>query len=565
MSDSTHGSRVAITTLPTGVAGLDEALGGGLPEYSFNLIVGSPGVGKTTLAHQIMFALAAPERPALYFTLLGEPPMKMLRYQQQFAYFESEKVGAEIHYQDLSDVVLAESLDRVLERIVRQVEETNPGLVIVDSFQTVVRATAAQAGGELSLQAFVQRLAIHLTTWQATTFLIGEYVGDELQGSPVFTVADGILRMTQTSDRNSVVRKLQVLKCRGQALMPGLHTFRITEQGIQVFPRIGAAGPRVERTELVVRAPTGIAGLDTLLAGGIPVGDAVLVTGPTGTGKSVLATQFIATGAQQGEPGIIAVFEERPQEYIRRAGVLGSDVERLIQQGKVEVLYLRPLDLSPDETLLAINAEVERIGARRVVIDSVSGFELALAPSFREDFRESLYRLVTALTGSGVTVLLTMEVTQSSQELRLSPYLTSFLTDDIILLRYVELAGRMETALTVIKMRNSAHDREFWRYEITERGMIIRESLRGYQGVSTGVAEQRAEAERPAYPALTARETDVLRALLELGEAEAQALGRRSGLGGPDLAAALARLVALGYAAQQEPGGAYRPTMRPLE
>jgi circadian clock protein KaiC len=558
-------SRVAIATLATGVAGLDEILGGGLPEYSFNLIVGTPGVGKTTLAHQLMFALATPKRPALYITLLGEPPLKMLRYQQQFAFFDLEQIGTSIRFQDLSEVVLTEPLDRVLERIVQQVEETGPSLVIVDSFQTVVRAVTGQADGELSLQAFVQRLAVHLTTWQATTFLIGEYVGDELQGSPVFTVADGILRMTQSSDRNSVVRKLQVLKCRGQALMPGLHTFRITEQGVQVFPRIGMSGPRVERAERTTHAPTGVAGLDVLLDGGIPAGDAVLVTGATGTGKSVLATQFIATGAQQGEPGVIAVFEERPQEYIRRAGVLGTDVERLIQQGKVEVLYLRPLDLSPDETLLEINAAVERIGARRVVIDSVSGFELALAPSFREDFRESLYRLVTALTGTGITVLLTMEVTQSAQELRLSPYLTSFLTDDIILLRYVELAGRMETALTVIKMRNSAHNREFWRFEITERGMIIRESLRGYQGVSTGVAEQRAGTERPAFPALTARETDVLRSLLELGEAPAAEVGQRSGLGGPDLAAALARLVALGSAAQQESGGTYRPTVRPLE
>lgn len=120
MSGSGNRSRVAIATLPTGVAGLDDVLGGGLPEYSFNLIVGTPGVGKTTLAQQIMFALASAERPALYVTLLGEPPLKMLRYQQQFQFFDPEKLGASIRFHDLSDLVLAGSLDQMLARIVQQ-------------------------------------------------------------------------------------------------------------------------------------------------------------------------------------------------------------------------------------------------------------------------------------------------------------------------------------------------------------------------------------------------------------------------------------------------------------
>lgn len=557
-------SGVAIATLPTGVPGLDEILGGGLPEYSFNLIIGTPGSGKTTLAHQIMFALASAERPALFFTVLGEPPIKMLRYQQQMAFFDVAKLGASIHFQDLSDVVLEQDLSRVLEHIVRRVEEIGPGLVIVDSFQTVMRAAASLGPSGMNLQSFVQRLAVHLTSWQATTFLIGEYVEDTLRGNPVFTVADGILTLTQDVDRNSVVRKLQVLKCRGQAPMPGLHTFRITREGIQAFPRIGLAGPQVGRALPLGHAPTDVPGLDVLLGGGIPAGDAVLLTGPSGTGKSLLATQFVAAGARRGEPGVIAVFEERPREYLRRASGLGVGLEALVQQGTVEVIYIRPLDLSPDETLLEIRAAVERTGARRVAIDSVSGFELALAPSFREDFRESLYRLVTALTGAGVTVLLTMEVTQNAHELRLSPYLTSFLTDDIILLRYVELAGRMETVLTVVKMRNSNHSRDLWRYEITEHGLVVRESLRGYRGVSTGVAERLGGLEGPTYPGLAGGEIVVWQALLELGEAPAEALAARAGLRGDSLAAALDRLVGLNYATvrQEAVGTVYRPVAR---
>jgi len=132
----------------------------------------------------------------------------------------------------------------------------------------------------------------------------------------------------------------------------------------------------------------GVAALDEMLGGGIPPWDSVLVAGPAGSGKSALATQFIAEGLRQGEPGVIAVFEERPQQYIARAESLIPDLDGMAQEGKLEVIYLRPLDLSVDEALLEIQAAVRRLDAQRLAIDSLSGFELALAPTFREDFRE---------------------------------------------------------------------------------------------------------------------------------------------------------------------------------
>src|SRR3954452_8232892 len=150
--------RVPIRLLPTGVPGLDEVLGGGLPEYAFSLIAGSPGAGKTTLAHQIMFAQASPQRPALYCTVLGEPPIKMLRYQQQLDFFDPAAVGSRIRFLDLADIVLEQDLAAVLARIVAEVEATNPGLVIIDSFHSVASAVAARDSGGLSLQGFVQRL-----------------------------------------------------------------------------------------------------------------------------------------------------------------------------------------------------------------------------------------------------------------------------------------------------------------------------------------------------------------------------------------------------------------------
>ena len=230
--------RAAIATLPTGVPGLDAILGGGLPEYSFNLIAGAVGSGKTTLAHQIMFSLATTRRPAVYFTVVGEPPLKMLRYQQQMEFFDPSKLGKSVHFIDLSELVLDHDLSQVLAEIARRVEEINPGVVIVDSFQTVVRSAQSGSEDSMDLQRFVQRLAIYLTTWQATTFLVGDYAHFDTMSNPMFTIADGIIALTQDVDRNSSVRKLNVLKSRGQETMPGLHTFRISQQGLHVFPRM---------------------------------------------------------------------------------------------------------------------------------------------------------------------------------------------------------------------------------------------------------------------------------------------------------------------------------------
>src|SRR5690349_2069846 len=167
--------RVTIRQLPTGVPGLDEILGGGLPEFSFNIIAGAPGTGKTTLAHQMMFANASPQRPALYFTVLGEPSIKMLRYQQQYSFFDPEYMSKAVRFINLSEVVLEHDLGAVLAEIGKHVELTKPGMVVVDSFRTVVRKAQAGVATEMELQGFVQRLALTLTNWQATTFLVGEY------------------------------------------------------------------------------------------------------------------------------------------------------------------------------------------------------------------------------------------------------------------------------------------------------------------------------------------------------------------------------------------------------
>lgn len=482
MSDS---RRVSIERLPSGVSKLDDILGGGWPEYSFNLIMGEPGSGKTTLAHQFMFANASAERPALYLTILGEPTIKMLRYQQQFTFFDQAKVNDVVHFVNLTDQALTNDLGQVLAAVTAKVEELSPRIVIVDSFRTLESKAATQGG--MSLQEFVQRLAAKLTSWQATTFLLGEYREGEMRDNPAFTMADGLLALSQRIERNSMVRQVQVLKIRGNAPQPGLHTLRISNAGVQAFPRMLKPIEEVQGTVSRELISTGIPALDEMLGGGTLRGNAMLIAGPVGSGKTTIAGHFLAEGGRQKEPGVLVMFEETMPKYLDQAKTMGFDLEALSKDGLLEIVYVRPLDLSVDETLYAIQTAVDKVQARRVVLDSISGLEAALAPMFKADFLESLYRLLGALTGTGITILLTVEVIEPYNQMRFTPHSISFLTHDIVLQRYYEYEGTLRTFMTVVKTRARGHSHELRAYKVTSNGIEVGEALDDLTGVISAV------------------------------------------------------------------------------
>jgi circadian clock protein KaiC len=230
-----------------------------------------------------------------------------------------------------------------------------------------------------------------------------------------------------------------------------------------------------------------------MLGGGTLRGNALLVAGPVGSGKTTVAVQFLAEGGGRGEPGVLVIFEETTPKYLDQAKSMGFDLEALSNAGLLEIVYVRPLDLSMDETLYAIQVAVEKVHARRVVLDSISGLEAALAPAFKEDFLESLYRLLGALTGVGVTILLTVEVVEPYNEMHFSPHSISFLTHDIVLQRYYEADGELRKFMTVIKTRARPHSRQLRAYEVTQRGIELREPLNELTGVITAVPRRRTE------------------------------------------------------------------------
>jgi circadian clock protein KaiC len=443
---------------------MDAVLGGGLPANSINLVAGAPGSGKTILAQQFLFENARDDRPGIYLSTVSEPLEKILRYGQTLTFFDPAAVGSRVFYDDLGACFEEEdALGAALGRILELVRERRPGFIVIDSFKAL-HSYAADAN---AFRGFLHDLAGALSAYPATSLWVGEYATDDADLAPEFAVADGIISLVTERAGDRAIRILRVDKLRGSSPMSGNHAYRLSGNGIDVFPRL--ADPAVDDVYALddQRISSGLPILDEVLHSGYWPGASTLVAGPSGSGKTLLGMHFIFGGVETGEPGLIATLQENEIQLERVAQGFGWSLET----DDVHLMYRSPVDVYLDEWVYDLLARVEEHGIRRVLIDSLGDLQAVAADEVR--FREWIYSLLQRTTRAGVSVFMTQEVGELFGATRLSEYGISHLSDNVVLLQYVRGRSRIHRALSVMKTRASSHDPRILGFSITSDGVEI--------------------------------------------------------------------------------------------
>lgn len=452
--------------ITTGIEALDRILGGGFPANSINIIMGSPGSGKTMLAEQIAFTNATAERPALYLATVSEPLAKFVTYLQQFTFADPTRIGTDILYEGLGDVLL-EHPERFTAHVQELVQRHRPGLIIIDSFKAL--------GDMMSdLQAWRRTLfdlAGLLTAYAATSFWVGEYSGDALTSRPEFSVADGVLELLRESEGGRDFRYLRVRKLRGSGFFDGNHAVRLCASGLEVFPRLVTPHVPPSYKPVAERLPSGISGLDEMVDSGWLRGTTTLVAGPSGAGKTVLGLHFLREGLARGERGLLVSLEENPTQLARSLGSFGWDAEQMIGPDKLDHFYVSPVELQIDTIVAEIFRRVEMNNVQRLVIDAIGDLELTLNNPTR--LRDYLYSLTQWLAARNVTSMLVVETPNLVMTESVTRKDISFLSDNVIALE-MHLDEELTRTLRILKTRGSKHDGKVRRLEITPAGIVVR-------------------------------------------------------------------------------------------
>jgi circadian clock protein KaiC len=449
--------------LPSGSDRLDAVLGGGLPRNAIALIIGSPGTGKTMLAQQYLFHNASAERPGLYLSTVSEPLEKILRYGQSLDYFDASALGSGVLYEDLGQTLNEDGLAGVLSRITELIRQKRPGLMVIDSF----KALQDYAPDAQTFRHFLHDLAGHLSAMPITSLWVEEYDATHVSDAPEFAVADVIVSLNTDRSPKREVRGLQVLKLRGSGFRSGKHSYRLSSRGLDVFPRLADPVGLEGYGEPPERVSSGVAALDMILSDGYWRGASTLVAGPSGVGKTLLGLHFIFAGAQRGETGLIATFQENPTQLER---VLRGFSWSLKDPG-IELMYRSPVDLYLDEWVYDFFDTVQRTKARRVVIDSLGDLSAASGDEIR--FREYIYSLLQRCARNNISVTMTLEVPELFGITRLSEYGISHLSDNVVLLQFLRGESELKRAITVLKTRGSSHEQHVQQFDISPEGVSL--------------------------------------------------------------------------------------------
>jgi circadian clock protein KaiC len=465
--------------LASGIPRLDIVLGGGLPLGSLIVVAGSPGTGKTILAQQICFSNGTPERKAIYYSTISEPPEKFLMHLEVFDFFDRSALETKVEFINLGEMLQAsdDGLTVMMDEIVRKVVTENPAIVVVDS----AKALRDFTGDGRALRAAVYQLVTRIAHSDTTLLFVGEYTADELGSAPEFSLADGILELVYESHEPTDRRWLRVRKLRSSNHLSGKHPLQIGAGGIKLFVRAETLDEHGKsRGEVEGRISTGVKGLDKMTHGGLPGGGSTLVLGPSGCGKTALALRFIMQGLENGERGLYVTFQETPTQLVRKAMSFGWDLKPHIDSGQLKIFHVEEVSLDLDYIAGVVREELERGPLHRMVIDSLA--EMVVAARESERFSAYARSLLGSLRAGGVSVLTTSETSSLGPTTELIGGL-SFLYHNVVLLRYIEQDSEVGRAVAIVKMRDSNHEKGLWAFTITGDGFEVLDKVEGVTGL----------------------------------------------------------------------------------
>ncbi|HET9982404.1 MAG TPA: ATPase domain-containing protein [Longimicrobiales bacterium] len=455
--------------ITTGIAGLDRLLRGGLRRGGLHLIVGEPGVGKTVLAHQIGAFHARAGRQVLYLTAVVETHQTLLSQFRTFSFFDPSIVSHTFYYASLTAALQTEGLPGVHREIARLVPERAPALLMLDGLQGIREIAEKPA----EYHRFLTFLQAQCSSTGATGLLIANREGVDT-ADPMYTVSDAILALDTLQSVRRRIRTIEVRKLRGVHHLTGVHLLRITGSGVEVFPRLEAlvADQPPEETPVYGRVRFGIDGLDAMVGGGLGSGAVTLVTGTPGAGKTSIGLSFLAAGIEAGEGGLFVGFHETPDRLLTKADALGLPLRAGVQSGGVRFQWWPSADLLVDCVAQRVLETVERHGIRRVIIDGANDLVRGLAePARAVPFLNAFMDLLRA---RGVAVLLTQELSQIfSLDFVMPLPDVSAAVDNIVLLRYVELDGRLRRLLSILKVRDQEYDSSVREFSLSGQGIRI--------------------------------------------------------------------------------------------
>ncbi len=457
---------MSIERIRTGAAGLDEVLYGGIPANTISVIMGAPGTGKTILAEQLAFANATADSRVLYLTTLSEPLEKFITHGQTYNFFDAAKVGESVFYEDLGLMLRERGMQKLPDILTDLLTARTPRFVFIDSFKAL---------NELLVTPQERRTVIYdvasvLAAYNCTSFLIGEYAQEMMTELPEFAIADVVLQLVKHSTNVREQRFLRVEKLRGSNSIPGMHSFALTSNGIEVFPRLVTPMLAPDYATKVERVSTGIIGLDEMIGQGFWRGSSTLVAGPTGSGKTIIGLHFISEGAAKGEAGIYLGMQENPMQMERILQNFGWDSPRLMNGGGFELMYRSPVEMQLDSVATELIRRVASGKVKRVVIDAIGDLERCSVDRAR--FSDFIYSLSQWFAGQNVTCLMMYELSDLFEVHGISDQEVSNMSDNVILLRFTDIT-EMKRNIRIIKTRGSAHDNREHELQITDKGVVV--------------------------------------------------------------------------------------------